>query len=132
MRCRYIAVVWLSLGLVACATVKHGPTETFEVRSTPSGAQVSSTKGWECTTPCVLKIARRGDFVVTVRKEGFVTETFTVKAVPVGKREKGLADRIHVPTGLVGSATDWAVGAHLEHQPNPLEVELEPEELEPE
>ena len=28
-------------------------------------------------------------------------------------------------TEYIGRATDWATGANREHQPNPLEVELE-------
>jgi len=113
--------------LAACATVQRGPTETFVVRSTPSGAQVSSSSGWKCTTPCSVKVPRRGDFVVAVQKDGYITRTFNVKSVPVPEGKKGIKDRIGVPTGWIGSATDYATGANLEHQPNPLEVELEPD-----
>lgn len=115
----------------ACATVQRGPSETFVVRSAPSGADVSSSTGWECTTPCAVKVARRGDFTVTVRKEGYVTQVLSVKSVPVQKKKRTLADRVHVPTGLVGRATDLASGANREHQPNPLEVELVPESPNP-
>ncbi|MCE2425718.1 MAG: PEGA domain-containing protein [Pseudomonadales bacterium] len=117
--------------IAGCATVQRGPTETFVVRSTPSGAEVSSTSGWECTTPCTVTVARRGDFVVTVRKEGYVTQTLSVKSVPVQKKQRTLGDRVQIPTGLIGKATDMASGANLEHQPNPLEVELEQETLNP-
>lgn len=114
--------------LTGCATVKRGPTETFEVRSTPMGASVTSTSGWECTTPCSVKVARRGDFVVTVRKDGYVTETFTIKSVPVQEKKKGLKDRVVLAdTEYIGRATDWASGANREHRPNPLEVDLESE-----
>ncbi len=117
----------IPLAIAGCATVQRGPTETFVVRSTPSGAEVSSTSGWECTTPCTVKVARRGDFVVTVRKEGYVTQTLSVKSVPVQKKKRTLGDRVQVPTGLIGTAADMASGANLEHQPNPLEVRLEQE-----
>ena len=126
MRCCLTAILLASLA--GCATAKRGATETFEVRSSPTGASVTSTSGWECTTPCSVKVARRGDFVVTVRKDGYVTQTFTVKSVPIGSEEKGLRDRVVlVDTEYIGRATDWATGANREHQPNPLEVELEPE-----
>ena len=118
-------VAMLLVALAGCATVKRGSTETFEVRSTPMGASVTSTSGWEGTTPCIVKVARRGDFVVTVRKEGYVTQTVSVKSVPVQKEKQTLKDRVHVPTGLIGTATDMASGANREHQPNPLEVTLE-------
>ena len=121
-------VAMLLVALAGCATVKRGSTETFEVRSTPMGASVTSTSGWECTTPCIVKVARRGDFVVTVQKDGYVTQTFTIKSVPIQGGEKGLKDRVVVTnTEYIGRATDWASGANREHQPNPLEVDLEPE-----
>jgi len=114
--------------LAGCATAKRGSTETFEVRSSPAGASVTSTSGWDCTTPCIVKVARRGDFVVTVRKDGYVTQTFTIKSVPIQGQQKGLKDRVVVgETEYIGRVTDWASGANREHQPNPLEVELEPE-----
>ena len=121
-----LVVPLLTVAMVGCATVKRGPTETFEVRSSPRGAAVSSTTGWECVTPCTVKVARRGDFVVTVRKEGYVTQTRSVESVPVTEGKKGLKDRIGVDTTWIGGATDLVTGANREHQPNPLVVELEP------
>ncbi|MCE2461170.1 MAG: PEGA domain-containing protein [Pseudomonadales bacterium] len=126
MRRCFVAI--LLIALTGCATVKRGPTETFEVRSAPMGASVTSTSGWECTTPCSVRVARRGDFVVTVRKDGYVTETFTIKSVPVQDEKKGLKDRVVLAdTEYIGRAADWASGANREHRPNPLEVDLEPE-----
>jgi len=117
-------VVAAALLLGACATVSRGVTETFVVRTTPSGALASSPAGWECETPCQVKVARRGDFVVTLRKKGYVTKTVTVRAVR-SAAPKGLGDRVGVPTGWIGTATDTVSGAHYEHRPNPLEVNLE-------
>ena len=125
---RRCLVAVLLVVLSGCATAKRGSTETFEVRSSPSGASVTSTSGWECTTPCIVKVARRGDFVVTVRKDGYLTRTFTIKSVPIQGNKKGLGERVVVgETEYIGRVTDWASGANREHQPNPLEVELEPE-----
>lgn len=117
----------LALGLLAggCATLTAGPTEQFRVDSTPEGASVSSTTGWTCITPCSVSIARRGDFVVTVRKEGFLTRTVWVDSVraPARRPRSG----VQVNTGMVGGVTDWLSGANYEHRPNPLQVTLEPE-----
>ena len=119
--------VVLALGLLAggCATLTAGPTEQFRVDSTPEGASVSSTTGWTCITPCSVSIARRGDFVVTVRKEGFLTRTVWVDSVraPARRPRSG----VQVNTGMVGGVTDWLSGANYEHRPNPLHVTLEPE-----
>lgn len=116
-----------ALALLAggCATLTAGPSEEFRVDSTPAGASVSSTSGWTCVTPCSVSIPRRGDFVVTVRKEGYVTRTFSVRSVPV--RAKRRPTGVQVNTGMVGSAADWLSGANYEHEPNPLTVALQPE-----
>ena len=129
-RCLF-AILLLPIAVAACTTVQRGPMETFEVRTTPSGAQASSTTGWECTTPCSVKVARRGDFVVTLRKDGYLTQTRAVKSVPAATKKKGPKDRLEVSTGWIGTVTDLASGANLEHQPNPLEVDLEPESPNP-
>ena len=111
--------------LVACATVTRGPLETFRIESTPSGAMASSTTGWDCVTPCSVSIKRRGDFVVTIRKKGYTTQTVAVQSVPAAaaRGPGGVA----VPTGMVGSVTDMMTGANYEHVPNPVKVVLERE-----
>lgn len=117
-------VVAVALLVGGCATLTSGPMEEFRVDSTPAGASVSSTSGWTCVTPCSVSISRRGDFVVTVRKEGYVTRTVSVRSVPARtKRPTG----VQVDTGMVGSVTDWLSGANYEHTPNPVTVALERE-----
>lgn len=117
-----------ALGLVAlsgCATAVRGTTELFAVRSTPPGALASSSTGWECTTPCKVKVKRRGDFVVLLRKEGYVEETVKVLSVPVAKK-RSMRERVGVDVGWIGQAADYATGANYEHTPNPLDVTLVP------
>ena len=123
MRKTLLAIASTTL-LSACATVQRGPTETFVIRTSPDGAIASSSAGWKCTTPCEVEISRRGDFVVALRKEGYVTQTIAVRSLPIPARPS----RVSAPTGLLGSAVDTASGANYQHQPNPLTVTLEPED----
>ena len=109
--------------LCACATVQRGTSETFVVRTSPDGAIASSSRGWKCTTPCEVEIPRRGDFVVALRKEGYVTQTISVRSLPVAQRPS----RVTASTGMLGSLVDSASGANYEHRPNPLTVTLERE-----
>ena len=119
------AAACAALALIgACATVQRGPGETFIVRTSPDGAMASSSSGWKCTTPCEVEIPRRGDFVVALRKEGYVTKTITVRSLPIPPRPS----KVVMPTGLLGSIVDAASGANYEHQPNPLTATLEREE----
>ena len=117
-------LAFASVALIgACATLQRGPTETFVVRTSPDGAIASSSSGWKCTTPCDVEIGRRGDFVVALRKEGYVTQTIAVRSVPIAARPA----RVGVSTGLLGTAVDAASGANYEHRPNPLTVTLQRE-----
>ena len=109
-----------------CASTPRSPTETFVIRTTPPGAQASSTQGWECVTPCSVEIPRRGDFVVALRKEGYMTKTVRVRSVKAPPTPN-VGSRVHVNTGMVGSAANALLGTNLEHQPNPLEVQLDEE-----
>ncbi len=121
--CAALALATAAL-IGACATVKRGTSETFIVRTAPDGAIASSSAGWKCTTPCEVEVSRRGDFVVALRKDGYVTQTITIRSVPIAARPTSVT----LPTGLIGSAVDAASGANYEHQPNPLTVTLEREE----
>ena len=116
------------LGLVAlggCATAVRGATEMFSVQTTPPGALASSSTGWECTTPCKVTVKRRGDFVVLLRKEGYVDETVKVRSVPVATK-RSMRERVGADVGWIGEAADFATGANYEHTPNPLDVTLVP------
>ncbi len=116
------------LGLAAlggCATAVRGATEMFSVQTTPPGALASSSTGWECTTPCKVTVKRRGDFVVLLRKEGYVDETVKVRSVPVATK-RSMRERVGVDVGWIGEAADFATGANYEHTPNPLDVTLVP------
>ena len=124
---RLIAVAALPVLLGACATLDRGVTETFVVRTTPAGAQASSSSGWECETPCSIDIARRGDFVVTLRKKGYETKTVAVRAVKASAQPTTMRNRVQVDTGWIGTLADAASGARYEHRPNPVNVRLEPE-----
>ena len=118
--------VALSAVLGGCATAVRGMTEEFSVHSTPSGARASSSTGWECITPCTVKVQRRGDFVVLLRKEGYADQTVKVHSVRILEK-RSMRERVGVNVGWIGSAADFATGANYEHKPNPLEVTLEPE-----
>lgn len=126
MKKAFAVVLALSAALGGCATAARGTTEQFSVRSTPPGALASSSSGWECTTPCTVKVKRRGDFVVRLRKEGYAEQTVKVRSVPILKK-RSMRERVGVDVGWIGSAADFATGANYEHTPNPLEVTLKPE-----
>ena len=72
-----------------------------------------------------LKVKRRGDFVVTLEKEGYETVTATVTSSIDGGGGAGMAGNVLLG-GVIGAGVDAGTGAMHSHKPNPLVVELTP------
>lgn len=118
----------LALGLLlfaGCATITRGTTESFVIETKPSGARAMLSNGLSCDTPCSLKVKRRGDFVVTLEKEGYETVTSTVTSSIDKGGGAGMAGNV-IFGGIIGAGVDAGTGAMHSHQPNPLVVELTP------
>lgn len=123
---RFCAVCVLSLATTACATVTRGPNTAFEVQTTPPGAVMSTSNGYQCpSTPCAVKMPRRSDFQVTIQKPGYKTVQATVTNKVAGAGAAGMAGNVLVG-GVIGAGVDVASGAMMDLTPNPLVVELEP------
>ena len=56
----------------------RGTTESFVVETDPVGATVAASAGWTCTTPCEVEVQRRGDFEVSIAKEGYETANVVI------------------------------------------------------
>jgi hypothetical protein len=117
-----------AMSLCACATITRGTTQAFEVKTTPSGAEVQTSNGLYCkTTPCVFpNVARNSNFTVTITKPGYKTVTTNVTNANLGGGTANLAGNI-LAGGLIGIGLDASNGSLQDLVPNPLEVVLEPE-----
>lgn len=71
-----LAAATLSSG--ACATITRGSDTKFEVRTSPSGAEVQTSHGYKCTTPCSVKMPRKSEFQAKIIKPGYKTVLATV------------------------------------------------------
>ena len=111
--------------LGGCATISHGTTQSLEVRSQPSGADVSTSLGIACITPCTLRLKRKTGFVATIRKPGY--QPLEVAVSSIDTERPGAAARSALTTGLVGYLVDRGNGALRELKPNPIDVTLTPE-----
>lgn len=124
MFARILTVVALA-GLTAnCATVTRGTTSQIQITSEPRDADVRTSIGHTCRTPCTLTIDRKAEFMVTITKDGFKEQQIPVATRVAGGGAAGFAGNILLG-GLVGMAADAATGATLEHFPNPVDVTLE-------
>jgi hypothetical protein len=117
-----IASVVLTTG---CASITRGTTEAYAVQTTPPGAEVNSSSGWRCLTPCSVKVKRRSDFVLTITKPGYETVTATVTSSVDGAGAAGMAGNVLLG-GIIGAGVDAGTGAMHSHKPNPLVVEMVP------
>ena len=152
---RRLPVLFLALTLATgCATVISGPAETITVTSEPSGAELSVDCGSEknvFVTPARFEVARRSsDCTLTLRKEGFETETAVLEQginrwtwgnLPIailGVAAVGMSGfsddsdqgaRLGgalVAVGLGGLAADRLTFRMRDHDPKTLHVKLRP------
>jgi hypothetical protein len=122
---KIMVVAALALLLGGCATITRGTTSDVQVKSTPEDADVRTSYGMTCRSPCTLKVPRKDEFSVTISKPGFDPQTVDIKTKVAGTGAAGFAGNILLG-GVVGMVTDAATGATLEHFPNPVDVTLYP------
>jgi len=108
-----------------CASMTRGTYESMVIDSDPQGANVRSSQGWTCDTPCSMQVKRKGDFIVWVTKEGFVEATATVTSSVDSTGAAGMAGNVLIG-GIIGAAVDAGSGAARSHKPNPLILRLIP------
>lgn len=124
MKSVFAAVVAM-LFATGCASITRGSTELFVIETTPSNTKVTLSNGMYCTTPCSLKVPRRGDFVVTMERPGYETVRMTIESSIDGEGTAGMAGNV-LFGGVIGAGIDAGTGAMHSHQPNPLIVTLVP------
>jgi hypothetical protein len=117
---KFFLIVAASILLQACATVIHGTKEDVSVTTNPSDASVSdgTTK---LQTPAVFDLKRNQDYLLTISKPGYETETVKIKHVISG----AVAGNI-ILGGLIGWGIDAADGAQWRLEPDTIVVTLRP------
>lgn len=120
----FFTLAGLVLMTTGCATVTRGTTGQVTFNSEPSGAQMRTSLGHTCPTPCTLEISRKSEFVAVFTKDGYKEQQVPVATRVAGSGAAGFAGNVLVG-GLVGMGVDAATGSTLEHFPNPVNVTLE-------
>jgi hypothetical protein len=111
---------------IAAASCLGGTTEGVGFNSTPSGAEVHTSNGLGCVTPCTLTINKNEEFIATFEKSGFIPQQVPVARQVVGAGVAATASNI-IAGGLIGLGVDAATGAGYEHVPNPVSIVLQPD-----
>lgn len=120
---KIFTIIIAGVALSGCATITRGTTDQVQIVSEPSGADVRSSMGPTCITPCTLQVSRKDEFTVSVSKPGFIEETVAVKTQVAGSGAAGFAGNVLIG-GIIGMGADAYTGATLEHVPNPVRVTL--------
>jgi hypothetical protein len=111
--------------LGGCASVTRGFNDQVQFNSNPPEAQVRTSMGHVCVTPCALQFSRKDEFVAVFSKPGFETQQIAVHTRLAPGGAAGFAGNVLVG-GVVGMGVDAASGATLDHCPNPVTVTLRP------
>jgi hypothetical protein len=128
MKIQIAAALCAALTLPACATVTRGTKTAWEVTSTPPGARVDTSNGFQCqATPCAIQMPRRSQFVATLTLEGYAPATVTVTNKVATGGGVAMAGNV-ILGGIIGAGVDAGTGAMLDLTPNPAHVELRPEQ----
>jgi hypothetical protein len=127
---RVALVIVLAVSCGGCATVIRGTTDQVGFNSTPSGAEVHTSNGLGCVTPCTLTVKKNEEFVATFEKPGFAPQQIPVARQVVGAGVAATAGNVLIG-GVIGLGVDAVTGAGFEHTPNPVTVVLEPDKPPP-
>jgi hypothetical protein len=108
-----------------CATVVRGTTDEVAFKSSPSGAEVHTSNGLACVTPCTLQFKKNEEFVATFKKAGYASKDVPVARQIVSAGVVATAGNA-ILGGVVGIGVDAVTGAGYDHVPNPVVVTLRP------
>jgi hypothetical protein len=114
--------LFFALSLVSgCATVVKGTTQVIPINSDPTGAEVLVNNNMLGITPTEIKLKRKNDHQVIIRKEGYSTVT-----MPVLKSVGGAVWGNVLAGGLIGWGVDATSGAQYNLSPETIFVTLRP------
>jgi hypothetical protein len=122
---RWLLVFALAAACGGCASVTRGTTEQVQILSEPPGAEIHTSMGHTCTSPCTLQFSRKDEFTVTASKPGYHSAQMPVGTRIAAGGAAGFAGNVLVG-GVVGMVVDASTGATLEHYPNPVMLTLVP------
>jgi hypothetical protein len=122
---RWVVIVALAACCGGCATVVRGTTDQVQILSEPAGANVRTSMGQTCVTPCTLQFNRKDEFTVTASKPGYHSAEMPVSTRIAGGGAAGFAGNVLIG-GVIGMGVDAASGATLEHYPNPVMLNMVP------
>src|SRR6267142_6466814 len=68
---RFIVILALAATCGGCASITRGTTDQVQIVTDPPSAEVRTSMGQTCVTPCTLQFGRKDEFTVTASKPGY-------------------------------------------------------------
>ena len=104
---------------VGCATIIHGSSQSIHVSSVPDSAEVWIDGARVGVTPTKLKLKRKDDYLITVKKAGYKDATTTIESSTSG----WLFGNI-IFGGLIGCGIDLIDGAAYQLSPDHVDINM--------
>jgi PEGA domain-containing protein len=110
---------FLSLGVIACATIMHGSSQEVGISSQPTGANVTVDGVSVGKTPAVAKLSRKDMHTIQITLEGY--QPFELKTT---RKTSGWVWGNIVFGGIIGLAVDAITGGLYDVRPEQVEASL--------
>ncbi len=110
----------LSFMFSGCASIVHGTRQKVPVSTNPPGATVSDGET-TIQSPGTLNLKRNQDYILTITKPGFQTETVKITHVISGAVAGNL-----LAGGFIGWGVDAVSGAQWRLEPETISLNLRP------
>ncbi len=111
----------LIFSATGCATIVNGKTQEVAIATNPPGATVNIDNAQTVLTPATVNLRRNKDYVFTITKDGFQTQTIPVTGVLSG----WLLGNILLG-GIIGGGVDAATGSGFTLTPETINITLVP------
>lgn len=106
--------------LPGCASIVHGTRQKIAVATNPAGATISDGES-SVQSPGTLNLKRNQDYILTITKPGYETETVKITHVISGAVAGNL-----LAGGFIGWGVDAVSGAQWRLEPETITVNLRP------
>jgi len=117
-----LAIAALSL-VSGCASITRGSTNEVSFTSSPEGAEVVTSVGQSCATPCTMIFERRLDFGATFTLDDEKREISVISDIAANGVGAVVGGNL-LFGGPIGAGIDVATGAGLDHFPDPVHADF--------
>lgn len=116
----FYLLIALQLG---CATIMKEEWEDIYIETDPPGAIVNVDNGQKCFTPCHLELARKKNYNLVIRKDGFAEKKYFVSGRSIdGWLWGNLVFLLGLPIAV---GVDFYTGNAYDFSPSHIVVQLE-------